>query len=176
MSELPPPLIEVQVAEQIMLATGQTPADLANLVERTVAAVLVQVRPTLARELPVQCEVAVRITDDAELHALNQTYRKINQPTDVLSFPANDDARDATPFVLPPDLPHFLGDVVLSYERVLAQAAEYGHTSERELAYLVAHGTLHLLGFDHERSAADAALMRQHEEAIMLLLGLGREG
>ncbi len=172
MSELPPPLVEVQVAEHIRLAAGNTPADLANLVERTIAAVLAQVRPTLGREVPAQCEVAVRITDDAELHALNQTYRHIDQPTDVLSFAA-DEGSDAG-FVLPPDLPHFLGDIVLSYERVLAQAAEYGHTSERELAYLVAHGTLHLLGFDHERGAADAALMRQHEEAAMLLLGLGR--
>ena len=176
MSELPPPLVEVQVAEHIRLATGQTLADLANLVERTVAAVLVQARPTLAHEVPAQCEVAVRITDDAELHALNQTYRHIDQPTDVLSFAADNDDTGDVAFVLPPDLPHFLGDIVLSYERVLAQAAEYGHTSERELAYLVAHGTLHLLGFDHECGAADAALMRQHEEAAMLLLGLGREG
>ena len=78
-------------------------------------------------------------------------------------------------FVLPPDAPRYLGDIAISFERVVAQAAEYGHTPERELAYLTAHGMLHLLGYDHERGPDDAAAMRAQEEAAMEQLGLRRE-
>jgi probable rRNA maturation factor len=70
--------------------------------------------------------------------------------------------------------PH-LGDIALSFERVQAQAAEYGHSLQRELAYLVAHGTLHLLGYDHETGPTEAAAMRQREEAVLAGLGLARE-
>ncbi len=163
MSEPLPPLVSVDVAEGIAAAIDT------DLVARTVAAVLAHVQPT---DLPSTCEVAVRITDDAELQELNRTYRQIDAPTDVLSFAATEPA--APTFVLPPELPTYLGDIVVSYERVQAQATEYGHSVARELAYLVAHGTLHLLGFDHETSAADAALMRQHEEAVMTQIGLPR--
>lgn len=165
MPEQMPPLVSVDVAEGIGAAVDS------DLVARTVAAVLAHVQPT---DLPPACEVAVRITDDAELQALNRTYRQIDAPTDVLSFAATETLAAAPAFVLPPDMPVYLGDIVVSYERVQAQAAEYGHTVARELAYLVAHGTLHLLGFDHETSTADAALMRQHEEAVLTQIGLPR--
>ena len=75
----------------------------------------------------------------------------------------------------PPDAPRYLGDLAISYERVIAQAAEYGHSRARELAYLAVHGVLHLLGYDHERGEADAALMRAREDAAMEQLGLRRE-
>jgi probable rRNA maturation factor len=77
--------------------------------------------------------------------------------------------------VLPPAAPRYLGDIAISYERVVAQAAEYGHSPARELAYLTAHGVLHLLGYDHERGPEDAAAMRAREEAAMERLGLRRE-
>ena len=95
----------------------------------------------------------------------------IDAPTDVLSF-----AEEAAGFVLPPGMPRPLGELVVSYERVLAQAAEYGHSPDRELAFLVVHGTLHLLGYDHERGAADDAAMRERQRVIMGQLGLGRGG
>lgn len=121
-------------------------------------------------------EVSVLVTDDAELHRLNRDYRGVDAPTDVLSF-ADDDGDDAgshPAFVRPPEVPRYLGDIAISYERVETQAAEYGHSVERELAYLAVHGALHLLGYDHERGEGDAAEMRAREEVVMERLGLSR--
>lgn len=138
------------------------------LIERAVEA-------TLAEEGEEgEIEVSVLVTDDAQLHELNRDYRGVDAPTDVLSFAAEEEG-DGPAFVRPPDAPRFLGDIALSYERVVSQAAEYGHSRERELAFLVAHGTLHLLGYDHERGPEDEAEMRAREEAVMLRLGIGRE-
>jgi probable rRNA maturation factor len=121
-------------------------------------------------------EVGVLVADDAELHRLNRDYRGVDAPTDVLSF-ADDEQADAEAhptFVRPPEVPRYLGDIAISYERVVVQAAEYGHSVERELAYLTAHGVLHLLGYDHERGENDTAEMRAREEAVMERLGLNR--
>ena len=75
----------------------------------------------------------------------------------------------------PPATVRYLGDLAISYERVVAQAAEYGHSRERELVFLTVHGILHLLGYDHELGQAEAAAMRAREEAIMGQIGLQRE-
>lgn len=153
--------IDIQIDPQF-----ESRAD-AALLERAVAAVL----EAEGRRTPL--EVSVLITDDAELHRLNREYRGIDAPTDVLSFAA--DADDGPMFAQPPGMPRYLGDLAISYERVLAQAAEYGHSQARELAFLAVHGTLHLLGYDHERGSEDAAVMRGREEAIMQILGLPRD-
>ncbi|HEU4325673.1 MAG TPA: rRNA maturation RNase YbeY [Roseiflexaceae bacterium] len=141
-----------------------------ELVERAVRAVIA------VEQVPGALEVSVLITDDAELHELNREYRGVDAPTDVLSFADEEDEPEGPAFVRPPDMPRYLGDIAISYERVLAQAAEYGHTPARELAYLTAHGILHLLGYDHELGADQAAAMRAREEAAMEALGLRREG
>jgi probable rRNA maturation factor len=141
----------------------------ADLIERAVVA-------TLAGEVVAgSIEVSVLVTDDAALHQLNRDYRNVDAPTDVLSFAAEEEQLSGPAFVLPPDVPRYLGDIAISYERVLAQAAEYGHSRERELAYLTAHGVLHLLGYDHERGDDDATAMRIREEAAMERLGLRRD-
>lgn len=140
------------------------------LIERVIA-------ETLAGEqVAGPIEVSVLVADDAALHALNRDYRGVDAPTDVLSFADEPDDGAARPaFVRPPDEPRYLGDIAISYERVVAQAAEYGHSAARELAYLAAHGALHLLGYDHERGPEDAAAMRVREEAALERIGLGRE-
>lgn len=140
------------------------------LIERAVAA-------TLAAEGVVEpIELGVLVADDAALHALNRDYRGVDAPTDVLSF-GDDEADQDVPaaFVRPPGTPRYLGDLAISYERVAAQAEEYGHSRARELSYLAVHGVLHLLGYDHERGPDDAAQMRAREEAVMEQLGLRRE-
>jgi probable rRNA maturation factor len=155
--------VDVQIDERF--------ADMADadLIERAVVA-------TLAGEAVSEpVEVSVLVTDDAALHTLNRDYRNVDAPTDVLSFAAEEEEAAGPAFVLPPDAPRYLGDIAISYERVVAQAAEYGHSPERELAYLTAHGVLHLLGYDHERGPADANAMRMREEATMERLGLRRE-
>jgi probable rRNA maturation factor len=143
----------------------------AELIERAAAAVLA------GEGVGGSIEVSVLVADDARLHELNRDYRGVDAPTDVLSFAAEDDPQaEGGPagFVLPPDMPRYLGDIAISFERVGAQAAEYGHSPERELAYLTAHGVLHLLGYDHERGPDDAAAMREREEQAMNRLGLQR--
>jgi probable rRNA maturation factor len=89
----------------------------------------------------------------------------------VLSFPLRDE--DGVRFIEPPDQPLHLGDVVVSQPRAEEQAREYGHSIEREIAYLVAHGVLHVLGYDHEQDA-DRRRMRQHEEEVLRPLGFTR--
>ena len=136
------------------------------------------IRTALAEEgITLPCEVDVLLTDDEGIHAVNREMRGVDRPTDVLSFPAlelkpgqlpgEEDADPATGLVP-------LGDMCLSMERVKAQAAEYGHSNRRELAYLVTHSVLHLLGYDHLDEGEEKARMRAREEAIMDELGLGR--
>ena len=135
-------------------------------------------RTALAAEgLTAPCEVAVLLTDDDGIHEINREMRQVDRPTDVLSFPEF----ELTPGQLPgPEdadpgtglIP--LGDMVLSMERVAAQAREYGHSKRRELSYLVTHSVLHLLGYDHLDEGPMKAQMRAREEAIMALLGLER--
>jgi probable rRNA maturation factor len=109
-------------------------------------------------------EVTVVITDDEDIRGINAEHRGVDEATDVLSFPL--ESADQQGFVAPPGQPRNLGDIVVSYERVLAQAEEYGHSASRELAYLVTHGTLHLLGYDHEDDAQKLR-MREREEQVL---------
>ena len=158
--------VEVQIDERF---AGQLDAD---LIERAVIATLA------GEEIDAPVAVSVLVTDDAALQTLNRDYRGVDAPTDVLSFAAEEEAPGGVvhpAFVLPPDAPRYLGDIAISYERVVAQAAEYGHSSARELAYLTAHGVLHLLGYDHERGPEEQAAMRAREELAMQRLGLQRE-
>ena len=136
------------------------------------------IRTALAAEgLTAPCEVDVLLTDDDGIHELNRELRQVDRPTDVLSFPEF----ELTPGQLPgPEdadpgtglIP--LGDMVLSMERVAAQAREYGHSKRRELSYLVTHSVLHLLGYDHLDEGPMKAQMRAREESVMALLGLER--
>jgi probable rRNA maturation factor len=118
-------------------------------------------------------EVSLWLTDEAEVHRLNREYRGVDASTDVLSFGADDEG--STPFIAAPDQPRYLGDLAISYGHVQRQAAEYGHSEERELSYLVTHGLLHLLGYDHEQPD-EARLMREREEALLGALGITRDG
>lgn len=117
-----------------------------------------------------QFGLTLHIVDDAEIRALNAEHRGKDTHTDVLSFSLYE---PDSGFILPPGERIQLGDVVVSYPRAVEQADDYGHSVERELAYLVAHGTLHLLGYDHE-SDSDRELMRQREEDALVPLGLTR--
>ena len=136
------------------------------------------IRTALAAEgVDFPCEVDVCITSDQGIHEVNREMRGVDRPTDVLSFPAfaltpgelpgEEDADPATGLVP-------IGDMCLSMERVHAQAKEYGHTNRRELAYLVVHSVLHLLGYDHLDEGPQKAQMRAREEAIMEELGISR--
>ena len=125
----------------------------------------------------VRCEVSVLITDDGGIQGINRRFRGIDEPTDVLSFPMYafiPGCFDAAAGMIDPEtrlLP--LGDIILSAERVDAQARMYGQTKERETAYLTIHSMLHLLGYDHADEAADKKRMREREKYIMCEMGYG---
>ena len=153
-------------------------AEIDGVSERTRALVRKAIRTALETEgVTLPCEVDVLLTDDAGIWEINRAQRGVDKPTDVLSFPAlelrpgilptADDADPGTGLIP-------LGDMVLSCERAAAQAKEYGHAKSREIAYLVTHSVLHMLGYDHLDEGADKALMRAHEEKIMSALGLER--
>lgn len=144
--------------------------------KRTCALIRRTIRTALAAEgLTAPCEVDVLLTDDEGIHQINLDMRNVDRPTDVLSFPEFDLKPEELPAAEDADpgtglIP--LGDMVLSMERVAAQAEEYGHSRQRELAYLVTHSVLHLLGYDHLDEGEMKQQMRGREEAIMALLGL----
>ena len=127
----------------------------------------------------IPCEVDVLFTDDAGIHEINLEQRGVDAPTDVLSFPmfeftpgqppsADSAEKDPDTGLLP------LGDMVLSLERAERQAAEYGHSAQRETAYLAVHSILHLLGYDHMDDGPQKAQMRTREEEILNGLGITR--
>ena len=130
------------------------------------------------------CAVSIRLCGDEEIHEINREYRSVDRATDVLSFPTVnypagmtagqadhllrrelDDELDAC----------MLGDLILSVPHVLAQAQEYGHSPEREAAYLIVHGLCHLMGYDHIEEE-DKRRMRAMEEKILSAIGQTREG
>jgi probable rRNA maturation factor len=147
--------------------------------DRTNALIRKVIRTALAAEgVTLPCEVDVNLTDDAGIHEINREMREVDKATDVLSFPVFDltpgelpDEEDADPGtgLIP------LGDMVISMEHVAAQAKEYGHSNRRELAYLVTHSVLHLLGYDHLDEGPQKKQMRAREEAILAELGITRE-
>ena len=127
----------------------------------------------------VPCEINVLITDDSTIQAINLASRNIDSATDVLSFPMF----EFTPGELPEDWSAYqepengrvvLGDMVISLERAMEQAMEYGHGIKRELGYLTVHSVLHLLGYDHLDEGPMKRQMRRQEETIMAQLLLTR--
>ena len=114
-----------------------------------------------------QVELSLLITDDATVRELNRTYRGKDKTTDVLSFALEADRRsDAAGFVLPPGEIVHLGEVIVSYPKAAEQAAERNHAVEDELALLVVHGVLHLLGYDHDKPARERE-MRSLEQRVL---------
>ncbi len=116
-------------------------------------------------------EVSLTFTDNEKIHKLNKEYRNVDRPTDVLSFPMNDGEESGDPSE---EFEPTLGDIVISLEKAREQANEYGHSFEREVAFLCVHSMLHLLGYDHEKSEADELDMRIRQRIIMGRLGLAK--
>jgi len=136
--------------------------ELEVLVEKVALAVL------NAEGYPEGAEVSLVFTDDEYIKELNLQYRGIDSPTDVLSFAQH----EGEPMVDAGE-EDLLGDVVISLQAAMRQGEEYGHGMKRELAYLTAHGVLHLLGYDHDDPDGQS-VMREKEEAALALLGMGQ--
>ena len=131
---------------------------------------------------PYEAEVNVLLTDDQEIHRINQEFRGIDRATDVLSFPMGD-------YETPSDFERLeevaedyfnletgellLGDIVISVDKVEEQAEKYGHSQARELAFLTAHSMLHLCGYDHMEED-ERLVMEKKQEEILSLKGYTR--
>ena len=116
-------------------------------------------------------QLSVTFTDNEGIRAINKSYRSIDSATDVLSFPLVDFEGGEEPPMDEPLLP--LGDIVISLERAREQALEFGHSYERELAFLTVHSMLHLLGYDHVNSEEEDLDMRRRQKEILEGMGLG---
>lgn len=148
--------------KQVKIPTG-----IRMLVRRCCNAVLLQ------EKFEGPAEIDVTFVDGEEIRRLNQQYRDKDAETDVLSFPLGENGvYDKNPETGA----SMLGDVVISMPRAVEQAKEYGHTLQREVAYLTTHSVLHLLGYDHVEGGIEAVRMREKEELIMNLIGLPRTG
>jgi probable rRNA maturation factor len=122
-----------------------------------------------AEQVDSPAELSLVITDDARIRQLNRDYRETDEATDVLAFALLEDS--GVPFVNPPDGVLHLGEVVVSYPRAVEQAGEHQHSVQRELALLVVHGVLHLLGLEHEEPE-DEQKMRAEEQRVLGVLAL----
>jgi probable rRNA maturation factor len=116
------------------------------------------IEKTAERENVVEGEVSVALVDNEYIKELNSKYRDLNEATDVLSFPLDEE---------------ILGDIIISLERAKEQASDYGHSLHREVGFLIVHGMLHLLGYDHQRKE-EKVRMREKEEKILDQLSLNR--
>jgi probable rRNA maturation factor len=125
----------------------------------------------LSEGIDAPAEVSVSFVNNAQIRELNAKYRNIDRETDVLSFPQME--RSDFEHAEQPDT-YVMGDIVISMEKAVAQAAMYGHSIEREIAFLTVHSMFHLLGYDHEGGGLKAVQMREKEENVLLKLGLSR--
>ena len=125
----------------------------------------------------------VTFTDDASIREINREFREIDKATDVLSFPAIDfpapadfsEVEEGCSDYFDPDTHELLlGDIMISLERAHAQAEEYGHSFKREIAFLITHSLLHLIGYDH-MTDDERTIMEEKQEAVLQALNITRE-
>lgn len=141
------------------------PSGIRMLVRRACSAVLV------TEEFLDAAEVNVTFVDDEQIEKLNTEFRNIESSTDVLSFPLGE---DGVYDVNPENGAKMLGDIVISVEHAVNQAELYGHSFQREMAFLTVHSMLHLLGYDHVNGGLEQMKMREKEELVLSKLGVVR--
>lgn len=134
-------------------------------------------------ECPYDCEINIIVTDNENIKVINNDTRNIDKETDVLSFPnlffdepaAFDiSEEELIDCVNPENELVVLGDIILSYDRILSQAEDYGHSVKREYAFLITHSMLHLCGYDHMETE-EAKVMEDLQELILNNLGIVRD-
>ncbi len=130
---------------------------------------------------PYEAQINLLLTGDSEIHRINMEFRNIDRPTDVLSFPMIEyerpgefDFLETKEDCFDPETGELvLGDIVISKDRVISQAEEYGHSIQREFAFLIAHSMLHLIGYDHI-NRDEQVVMEEKQRQIMNVLGIFR--
>lgn len=147
--------------------TVKVPSGVRLLIRRCCNAVLIN------EKFEGSAEISVSIVDDEQIHQINKKHRNIDSSTDVLSFPFGE---NGVYDINPDSGAQVLGDVVISIEHAVKQAQMYGHSLNREIAFLTVHSMLHLLGYDHEVGGLELVRMREKEESVLTQLGLVRSG
>lgn len=137
-----------------------------KLIEKVVSTVLEM------EQIKKKLDVYITLTNNENIRKINAEHRQIDKATDVLSFPMFDRS-EIDSLKVDDEMEDILGDIIVSVEKVREQAEEYGHSFERELAYLVTHGMLHLLGYDHMIDE-EKVVMRKREEEILAILDIQR--
>lgn len=149
--------IDIQVDESVTAAVDSE-------------AIIAAVAATLRQEAIDTAVLTVVITSDEAVQALNRDFRGIDAPTDVLSFAAREEDEDAPDIALPPEiaaeLASFLGDLVIAFPYSARQAVHFGNSVTAELQLLAVHGTLHLLGYDHQEQAGEDAMWALQEQIL----------
>jgi probable rRNA maturation factor len=145
--------------------------DWAALAQRSLAAAFAETPHAAAAHVPVPVEISIRFSSDEEVRGLNRDYRGKDQATNVLSFPMADPDLIATA-AEGDEIEILLGDIILAHGICAAEAAERGISVQTHAAHLLVHGTLHLLGYDHETSDADAEMMEATERHALARLGI----
>ncbi len=138
-----------------------------KLIEKVVSTVLEM------EQIKKKLDVYITLTNNENIRKINAEHRQIDKATDVLSFPMFDRS-EIDSLKVDDEMEDILGDIIVSVEKVREQAEEYGHSFERELAYLVTHGMLHLLGYDHMIDE-EKVIMRKREEEILGVLDITRD-
>ena len=118
--------------------------------------------------------ISITLTTPEHIHEINKQYRNVDKETDVLSFPMFEKEEIEDLKNNSNAIPEVLGDIMISIERVEQQSKEYGHSFERELAYMLIHGFYHIMGYDHIEEK-DKIVMRPKEENVLSKLGIGRD-
>lgn len=167
---MPQKIIEVKIMSHKVYITNKqstvkVPSGLRILIRRSCHAVLE------FEKFEGSAEVSVTFVDNGEIEKLNGQYRNKHSATDVLSFPLGE---NGVYDLNQESGAKMLGDVVISLEKAMEQAELYGHTLQREVAFLTVHSMFHLLGYDHENGGIEAVRMREKEEAALIQLGLPR--
>ncbi len=145
-------MIEIDIYDETKLLSDEQ----INLVENLLNFVARQ------ENIVKDSEVSVTFVNNEEIQKLNKEYRNKDTATDVISFALNDDDSD----IFAEAIPNLLGDIIISFEKTVQQAEDYGHSINRELGFLVVHGFLHLLGYDHQNEVDEKVMFSRQEELL----------
>jgi probable rRNA maturation factor len=156
--------MEINVLIEEGIEIGPAPEWLEGIIEKTLQ----------AENAPATVEISLVITGQEQIQELNRQYRGKDQPTDVLSFSmAEQKETEPEAFIGPPDGLLHLGEVIISYPQAVLQAQEGGHSIQQEMAVLIVHGVLHILGYDHEQPEKEPAMIAREKAILAEIAGDG---
>jgi len=153
--------VEINILVDEGVEAGVEPSWLEDVAQRVLA----------AEKAGAKTEVGIVVTGQEMVQQLNRNYRGQDEPTDVLAFSARDEAEGLPRFILAPDGLSHLGEVIISYPQAVIQADEHQHSVKKELAILIIHGVLHLLGYEHDKPELERQMRAREAEILSHIEG-----